>query len=204
MSWRITRPVDVTSGPRATKCAASRSRLRKPPDLVAFLETLTDYKFLTNPALSNPLSNPDMREELKKGARTKSDPPGGSRGALVISFPAHVLVAIIGAGDRRSRRRALAARARVDFVRLIDETDAIAAGKALDLMQAGPISRSDTRIEGVRDLAAADGAAAIVLADAAGARTEGGQRASRCSAGWREAALSIALFSFARVQDNAC
>ena len=44
-------------------------------DLVAFLETLTDHKFLTNPALSNPLSNPDMREELKRGGRTKSDPP---------------------------------------------------------------------------------------------------------------------------------
>jgi hypothetical protein len=44
-------------------------------DLVAFLETLTDYKFLTNPSLSNPLSNPDMREELKRGNRTKSDPP---------------------------------------------------------------------------------------------------------------------------------
>ena len=44
-------------------------------DLVAFLESLTDHKFLTNPALSNPLSNPDMREELKRGGRTKSDPP---------------------------------------------------------------------------------------------------------------------------------
>ena len=50
-------------------------------DLVAFLETLTDYKFLTNPALSNPLSNPDMREEPKKGARTKSDPPEWLTGA---------------------------------------------------------------------------------------------------------------------------
>ena len=121
-----------------------------------------------------------------------------------VVFPAHVLVAIIGA-DRRSRRRALAARARVDFVRLIDETDAIAAGKALDLLQAGPISRSDTRIEGVRDLAAADGAAAIVLRMLPALGPSGrAKRASRCSAGWREAALSIALFSFARVQDNAC
>ena len=83
------------------------------------------------------------------------------------------LIAIIGAGEIGGAvARALAARARVETVRLIDETDAIAAGKALDLMQAGPISRSDTRIEGVRDLAAADGAAAIVLADAAGAATE--------------------------------
>jgi cytochrome c peroxidase len=44
-------------------------------DLIAFLESLTDRRFLTNPAFSNPLSNPDMREELKKGNRTKSDPP---------------------------------------------------------------------------------------------------------------------------------
>jgi cytochrome c peroxidase len=50
-------------------------------DLVAFLETLTDYKFLTNPALSNPLSNPDMREELKRGGRTKSEPPEWLTGA---------------------------------------------------------------------------------------------------------------------------
>ena len=49
-------------------------------DLVAFLETLTDYKFLTNAALSNPLSNPDMREELKRGNRTKSDPPEWLKG----------------------------------------------------------------------------------------------------------------------------
>jgi cytochrome c peroxidase len=49
-------------------------------DLVAFLESLTDYRFLTNPELSNPLSNPDMREELKKGERTKSDPPEWLKG----------------------------------------------------------------------------------------------------------------------------
>jgi cytochrome c peroxidase len=49
-------------------------------DLVAFLESLTDYRFLTNPEFSNPLSNPDMREELKKGERTKSDPPEWLKG----------------------------------------------------------------------------------------------------------------------------
>ncbi|RPI54573.1 MAG: hypothetical protein EHM55_10485 [Acidobacteria bacterium] len=79
------------------------------------------------------------------------------------------LVAIIGAGDIGGAvARALAARARVDTVRLIDENGPIAAGKALDLTQAGPICRSDTRIEGVQDLAAADGAAAIVMADGPG------------------------------------
>jgi cytochrome c peroxidase len=44
-------------------------------DLVAFLHTLTDEKFLTNPAFSNPLSNPDLRREDGRGVRTKSDPP---------------------------------------------------------------------------------------------------------------------------------
>ena len=44
-------------------------------DLVAFLQTLTDERFLTNPAFSNPLSNPDLRREDGRGVRTKSDPP---------------------------------------------------------------------------------------------------------------------------------
>ncbi len=76
------------------------------------------------------------------------------------------LVAIIGAGEIGGAvARALASRSRVELVRLIDEKAAVAAGKALDLMQAGPICRSDTRVEGSADLAAAAGAAAIVIAD---------------------------------------
>ena len=83
------------------------------------------------------------------------------------------LVAIIGAGEIGGAvARALAARGRVETIRLIDEKDSIAGGKALDLMQSGPICRSDTRIEGVADLSAADGAAAIVLADAVSSATE--------------------------------
>jgi len=49
-------------------------------DLVAFLGSLTDQKFLTNPQFSNPLSNPDMREELKRGERTNSEPPEWLKG----------------------------------------------------------------------------------------------------------------------------
>ena len=79
------------------------------------------------------------------------------------------LVAIIGAGEIGGAvARALAVRARVDTVRLIDDNASLAAGKALDLAQSGPISRSDARIEGAGDLGAAAGAAAIVLADPAG------------------------------------
>jgi malate/lactate dehydrogenase len=48
----------------------------------------------------------------------------------------------------------------------------VASGKALDLMQSGPIGASDTRIEGADDIAAASGAAAIILADSVGTGTE--------------------------------
>jgi malate dehydrogenase len=76
------------------------------------------------------------------------------------------LVAILGAGEiGGAAARALASRARVGIVRLIDEKPDVAAGKALDLKQAGPIEGFDTRMEGATDLAAAAGASAIVLAD---------------------------------------
>ena len=88
------------------------------------------------------------------------------------------LVAIIGAGEIGGAvARALASRARVDAIRLIDDNESVAAGKALDLMQSGPISRSDTRIDGAADLAAAAGASAIVLADPVGAAEWSGEAA---------------------------
>jgi malate dehydrogenase len=78
------------------------------------------------------------------------------------------LVAILGAGEiGGATARALATRARVEEIRLIDEQPNVAAGKALDLRQAGPIIGSDTRIEGSTDFASAAGASTIVLADAA-------------------------------------
>ena len=89
------------------------------------------------------------------------------------------LVAIIGAGEIGGAvARTLASRSRVDTVRLIDDKESVAAGKALDLMQSGPISRSDTRIEGAADLAAAAGASAIVLADPVSTGTEWGGEAA--------------------------
>jgi malate dehydrogenase len=76
------------------------------------------------------------------------------------------LAAIIGAGEiGGATARLLAARGRFDTVRLIDDQQHVAAGKALDLRQSGALTRSDTRLEGAADLAAAGGAAAIVLAD---------------------------------------
>ena len=89
------------------------------------------------------------------------------------------LVAIIGAGEIGGAvARALARRSRVDTIRLIDDAQSVAAGKALDLMQSGPISGSDIRIEGTADLGAVAGAAAIVLADPVAAGAEWGGEAA--------------------------
>ena len=88
------------------------------------------------------------------------------------------LVAIIGAGEIGGAvARALAARGRVDAIRLIDNNASVAAGKALDVRQCGPISGSDAHIEAAADLAAAAGASAIVLADPIGAAEWSGESA---------------------------
>ena len=79
------------------------------------------------------------------------------------------VVAILGAGEIGGAvARALAIRARVGVVRLIDDAANIAAGKALDLNQASPIIGSDTKIESSEDYSAVAGAIAIILADPAG------------------------------------
>jgi malate dehydrogenase len=78
------------------------------------------------------------------------------------------LVAIVGAGEiGAAAARALIVSGRVRHVRLIDDTAGVAAGKALDLRQAGPIAGSDVAIAGTTELAEAAGARIIVLADAA-------------------------------------
>ena len=83
------------------------------------------------------------------------------------------VVAIIGAGDIGGAvARTLARRARVDAIRLIDDKESIAVGKALDLTQSGPLCASDTRIVGAADLGAVSGADAIVLADTAASSAE--------------------------------
>lgn len=77
-------------------------------------------------------------------------------------------VVILGAGEiAAATARALALGGRVGSISLIDDQANIASGKALDLQQAGPIGRFDTRIEGSNDFAIAAGARAVVLADAA-------------------------------------
>jgi malate dehydrogenase len=79
-------------------------------------------------------------------------------------------VAIIGAGELGGAlAQRLAARERVGEVRLIDRSGSVAAGKALDIRQSGSIDSFDTRVTAADTVAAAAGAAVIVLADPAGA-----------------------------------
>lgn len=76
-------------------------------------------------------------------------------------------IAIVGAGPiGASIAQVLAQRRRVREVRLIDDAATVAAGKALDIRQTGPIGGSDTRVTGLGDPLAAIGADVIVIADA--------------------------------------
>ncbi len=85
------------------------------------------------------------------------------------------IVAILGAGPvGASTAHALALRARVRDVRLIDEQAGVAAGKALDIRQSGSVDGFDTRLDGTSDVLAAAGADVIVVADlAAGGEWQG-------------------------------
>lgn len=75
-------------------------------------------------------------------------------------------VAIIGAGELGG---AIAHRlARLDLVshvRLVDDTGSMAAGKALDIMQAAPIESFRTRVSGATDLFASASADLVIVAD---------------------------------------
>jgi malate dehydrogenase len=75
-------------------------------------------------------------------------------------------VAILGAGPiGASIAHTLARRARVRDVRLIDAAASVAAGKALDIKQSGPVEGYDTRVSGDGEVLAAAGAAVIIIAD---------------------------------------
>src|SRR6188508_2784252 len=75
-------------------------------------------------------------------------------------------VAILGAGPvGAATAESLARRARVRSVRIIDADTQVAAGKALDILQAGPITGVDTRVSAAPDPLSAAGAAVIVIAD---------------------------------------
>ena len=84
-------------------------------------------------------------------------------------------VAIIGAGELGAAVAArLAARDRVRELRLIDPAGAgsIAAGKALDIQQSGPIEGFRARVSADADVRASAGARVLVIADSAATSSE--------------------------------
>src|SRR5688572_26027524 len=77
-------------------------------------------------------------------------------------------IAIVGAGALGGTLAyRLASRGRVTEVRLIDEQVGVAQGKALDIQQSGAVDAFATRLTSAGEIAAAAGADAIVMADAA-------------------------------------
>ena len=78
-------------------------------------------------------------------------------------------VAVIGAGEIGGAvAHALARRAAVNELTIVDERIDAARGKALDIQQSGPIDRFETRLGATGDVLAAAGAQVIVVADALG------------------------------------
>jgi len=78
-------------------------------------------------------------------------------------------VVILGAGEiGGALARQLAATDLVSRIVLVDDLGSVAAGKALDVAQSGPVDRYHTRMTGTNDLAAVVGAALVVVADRAG------------------------------------
>jgi malate dehydrogenase len=84
-------------------------------------------------------------------------------------------VAILGAGPIGGAiAHRLAQRSRVGAIRLIDASGNVAAGKALDIRQSGPVERFDTLVEAADDVRAAASAVAVIVADeAAGGEWQG-------------------------------
>lgn len=78
-------------------------------------------------------------------------------------------VVILGAGEiGGALARQLAATDLVSRIVLVDDLATVAAGKALDVAQSGPVDRYHTAMSGTSDVAAVVGAAMVVVADRAG------------------------------------
>jgi len=105
-------------------------------------------------------------------------------------------VAILGAGDLGGAlARTLASRGRVSRVVLVDEARQVAAGKALDIRQSGPIESSDTFVEATDDVARVASADLVVIADQFGKGEWSGDAALQLVG--RIATLSAAPLIFA-------
>ena len=78
-------------------------------------------------------------------------------------------IVILGAGEiGGALARQLAATDLVSRLVLVDDLGTVAAGKALDVAQAGPVDGSHTTLSGTSDVAAVVGATLVVVADRAG------------------------------------
>lgn len=87
-------------------------------------------------------------------------------------------VAILGAGPLAGAlAHKLAQRGRVSAVRLIDAQESVARGKALDIVQSGPVDGFATRVTGDGSHLAALGADVVVIADAADGTEHAGEAA---------------------------
>ncbi len=92
---------------------------------------------------------------------------------LEYRFLSMPFIAIIGAGATGGAiAHKTASRNRIGEIRLIDPAESVARGKALDIQQSGALEGFGTRISAAADVAAAAGAAVIVLADQAGTDSE--------------------------------
>jgi malate dehydrogenase len=86
-------------------------------------------------------------------------------------------VSIVGSGPiGASIAHRLAERGRTHSVLLIDAAGQVAAGKALDIRQSGPVQRFDTTIEAATDPLAAAASPVVVLADESAAGPWDGER----------------------------
>ena len=111
--------------------------------------------------------------------RRHGQPPCRPPAGRPLQYGAMVGVAVLGAGDLGGAlAHKLAARDRVRSVCLIDASREVAAAKALDIRQAGPIERFGTRVT-AGTLDAVVGTGVVVVADPAGppGREEFGTRA---------------------------
>src|ERR1700752_1210287 len=82
-------------------------------------------------------------------------------------------IAIVGGGALGGAvAHALAMRARVPEVRLIDAAGQVARGKAIDIQQASPIRNFSTRLTASESIDGAVGADVVVFADSAANNVE--------------------------------
>jgi malate dehydrogenase len=77
-------------------------------------------------------------------------------------------VAVVGAGELGGAvAHVLARRDVVRSLVLVDESDRVAAGKALDIAQAAPVERFATQLSGTTELAKVAGASVVIVAERA-------------------------------------